>query len=77
MGPQQLKNLQALTLERDKQRTKAIADENWYSLLDCTQHLFQALSILFRLAHLLRHLLAVHHAPAPSEMLLVKVLAVG
>ena len=77
LGPQQLKELKALAMEWDKQRTKAIADEDWLGLLDHTQCLFQALSILFGLAHLLHHLLAMCHTPAPSETFLAKVLAVG
>ena len=54
-----------------------MADEDWRGLLDHTQHLFWALSIPVGLAHLLCHLLAVHHAPPPSETILAKVLAVG
>ena len=54
-----------------------MVDEDWRSLVDHTQHLFRALCILFGLAHLLHHLLAMHHAPAPSETPLVKVLAAG
>ena len=38
---------------------------------------FQALSIPVGLAHLLHHILAVHYTPAPSETILVKVLAAG
>ena len=72
-----MKELKALTTEWDKQRTKATADENWCSLLDHTWHLFRALSILFVLAYLPLHLLVMHHAPAPSKTLLVKVLVVG
>ena len=52
-------------------------DEDWCSLLDHTQHLFQALSILVGLAHLLHHILAECHVPVPSEIILVKVLVVG
>ena len=51
--------------------------EDWYSLLDHTQHLFWALSIPFGLAHLLHHLLAVYLVPAPSKTFLVKVLVAG
>ena len=40
LGPQQLKELNGLTVELDKQRTKAIEDEDWRSLLDHTQHLY-------------------------------------
>ena len=54
-----------------------MAEEDWHGLLDHTQHLFRALSIPFGLAHLLHHLLAMHHAPAPSKTLLAKVLAAG
>ena len=50
-------------------------EEDWHSLLDHTQHLFQALSMPFRLIHLLHHLLAMCHAPVPSKTLLVKVLS--
>ena len=64
-------------MEQDEQRTKAMAEEDWFSLLDCAQYLFWALSILFRLAHLLRHLLAMHHTPALSKTLLAKVLMAG
>ena len=77
LGPQHLKELKALTMKLDKQRTKAMADEDWCSILDHVQYLFWASSILFRLAHLLCHLLAVCHNPAPSKTLLVKVLVVG
>ena len=77
LGPQQLKDLKALAMEQNEQRTKAMAEEDWHGLLDCAQHLFWALSILFGLAHLLCHLLAVHHAPAPSKTLPAKVLAAG
>ena len=77
MGPQQLKELKALAIEQDEQRTKATADEDWRSLLDHAHWLFWALSIPFGLAHLLCHLLAVYHTPAPSETLLAKVFAVG
>ena len=51
-----------------------MAEEDWHGLLDHVQHLFWALSIPFGLTHLLHHLLAVYHTPAPSETLLVKVL---
>ena len=77
LGPQQPKELKALAMEWDKQRTKATAEEDWCSVLDHTQHLFQALSILFELAHLLHHLLAVCHIPTPFETLLAKVLVAG
>ena len=77
MGPQQLKDLKSLATELDEQRTKATAEEDWSGLLDCTQCCFWALSILFGLARLLHHLLAVHHAPTPSETLLAKVLGAG
>ena len=51
-----------------------MADEDWRGLLDYAQHLFRASSILFGLARLLLHLLAMHHIPAPSKTPLVKVL---
>ena len=54
-----------------------MGDEEWCGLLDRTQHLFWASSIPVGLAHLLRHNLAKHHIPAPSETILVKVLAAG
>ena len=54
-----------------------MAEEDWCGLLDHAQHLFRALSIPFRLAHLVCHLLAMHHSPAPSETLLVKILEAG
>ena len=76
LGPQKLKELKALTAKQDDQRSNTIVEEDWY-LLDHTQHLFWASSILFRQACLLCHLLAVLHAPAPSETLLEKVLVVG
>ena len=63
--------------EWDEQRKRVIADEEWHGLLDHAQHLFWALSILVGLAHLLRHILAIHHVPAPSETILAKVLVVG
>ena len=77
LGPQQLKEFKALTTEWDEQRTKAMADEDWHGLLDHAQHLFQASSILFRLAHLLHHLLAVHHMPLPLQDPLSKGLSSG
>ena len=75
LPPQQLKELKAITAEWDEQRKQATADEEWCGLLDHAQCLFQASSILVRLAHLLHHILAEHHAPAPSETILAKVLA--
>ena len=54
-----------------------MGDEEWRGLLDHAQHLFWASSILVRLAHLLRHILAENRIPAPSETILVKVLAAG
>ena len=75
--PQQLKELKAIATERDEQRKQAIGDEEWRGLLDCAQYLFWASSIPVRLAHLLRHILAKHHIPAPSETILEKVLAGG
>ena len=77
LPPQQLKELKAIAAERDEQRKWAMGDEEWRGLLDCTQHLFRASSIPVGLARLLCHILAEHHAPAPSEIILAKVLAVG
>ena len=77
MGPQQLKELKAIAAERDEQRKRAMGDEEWRSLLDYSQCLFWALSIPVRLAHLLRHILAVCHVPASSGTILGKVLAAG
>ena len=54
-----------------------MADEEWHSLLDGVQHLFQASSITVGLAHLLHHILAIHHVPGPSETILAKILTVG
>ena len=54
-----------------------MGDEEWHGLLDCAQHFFQASSIPVGLAHLLRHILAKHRAPTPSETILAKVLAAG
>ena len=54
-----------------------MGDEEWHGLLDHAQHLFRASSIPVGLAHLLHHILAKHRVPAPSETILVKVLAVG
>ena len=77
LPPQQLKELKAIATERDEQRKRAMEDEEWSGLLDCTQHLFWASSILVGLAHLLHHILAKHRIPAPSETILVKVLEAG
>ena len=66
LPPQQLKELKAIATERDEQRKWATGDEEWRGLLDHAQHLFRASSILVGLAHLLRHILAEHHIPAPS-----------
>ena len=77
LAPQQLHELKAFSMEQDEQRTKLISEEDWCGLLDHAQHLFWALSIPFRLAHLLHHLLAMCHTPDSSETLLMKVLAVG
>ena len=77
LPPQQLKELKAIATERDEQRKRATGDEEWRSLLDRAQHLFWATSIPVGLAHLLRHILAKRHAPAPSETILAKVLAMG
>ena len=54
-----------------------MAEKDWCGLLDYAQHFFWASSIPFRLAHLLHHLLAMHHTPASSETLLAKLLATG
>ena len=54
-----------------------MGDEEWHGLLDHAQHLFQALTILVGLAHLLRHILAERHAPAPFKTILAKVLVAG
>ena len=77
MGPQQLKELKAIAAERDEQRKRAMADEEWRGLLDHAQYLFWALSIPVGLAHLLHHIVAVHHVPASSKTILAKVLVVG
>ena len=77
LSPQQLKELKAIATERDEQRKCVMGDEEWRGLLDQAQHLFWALSILVRLAYLLCHILAICHAPAPSETILAKVLAKG
>ena len=75
LPPQQLKELKAITAERDEQRKRATGDEEWHGLLDRAQHLFWALSILVGLAHLLCHILAERRIPAPSKTILAKVLA--
>ena len=75
--PQELKDWKAIATERDDQRKRVMGDEEWHSLLDHTQGLFWASSILVGLARLLHHILAKHHAPAPSETILAKVLAMG
>ena len=54
-----------------------MGDEEWHYLLDHAQHLFWVSYIPVRLAHLLRHILAKHRVPAPSETILAKVLAAG
>ena len=77
LPPQQLKELKAIATERDQQRKWVMGDEEWRGLLDCTQHLFWASSILVGLAHLLHHILAKRCTPAPSETILAKVLAMG
>ena len=51
--------------------------EEWHSLLDRAQHLFRALSIPVGLDHLLSHILAKCHIPAPSETILAKALVAG
>ena len=77
LPPQQLKELKAIAAERDEQSKWAMGDEEWCSLLDCAQYLFQALCIPFRLARLLCYILAKRHAPASSETILAKVLVMG
>ena len=77
LPPQQLKELKVIATERDEQRKWAMGDEEWRGLLDHAQHLFWASSILVRLTHLLRHILAEPRIPAPSETILAKVLVVG
>ena len=77
LPPQQLKELKAIAAERDEKRKWAMGDEEWHGLLDHAQSLFWALSIPVGLAYLLRHILAERCAPAPSETILAKVLAVG
>ena len=77
LPPQQLKYLKAIITERDDQRKRAMGDEEWHGLLDPTQHLFWAPSIPVGLAHMLHHILAVYHAPAPYKTILVKVLVMG
>ena len=77
LPPQQLKELKAIATERDEQRKRVMGDEELRSLLNHDQHHFWASSIPVGLAHLLRHILAKRHVPAPSETILAKVLAVG
>ena len=77
LPPQQLKELKAIATERDEQRKRVTGDEEWCSLLDRAQYLFQASSIPVGLAHLLRHILAKQRVPAPSETILAKVLVAG
>ena len=77
LPPQQLKELKAITTERDEQRKRVMGDEEWHGLLDHAQHLFWASSIPVGLAHLLHHILAERHIPAPSETILAKVLVAG
>ena len=77
LPPQQLKELKAIAAERDEQRKWVMGDEEWHSLLDRAQHLFWATSVPVGLAYLLHHILAECRAPAPSETILVKVLAAG
>ena len=54
-----------------------MGDEEWRGLLDHAQHFFWASSIPVGLACLLRHILAKRSIPAPSETILVKILAAG
>ena len=64
---QQLKELKAITEERDEQRKQAMGYEEWRGLLDRAQCLFRASSIPVGLAHLLHHILAERRAPAPLK----------
>ena len=78
LPPQQLKELKAIATERDEQRKWAMGDEEWRSLLDRAQRLFSghvhpSRASPFAAPHLSRE----HCAPAPSETILVKVLAAG
>ena len=77
LPPQQLKELKGIAAERDEHKKRATGNKEWHCLLDCAQHIFWASSILVGLARLLRHILAKCHVPAPSETILVKVLAAG
>ena len=77
LPPQQLKELKAITTERDEQRKQATGDEEWCGLLDCAQHFFWASSILVGLAHLLHHILGERRIPAPAETIIAKVLVAG
>ena len=54
-----------------------MGDEEWRGLLYHAQRLFWALSIPVMVARLLCHILAERRVPAPSETILVKVLAAG
>ena len=77
LPPQQLKELKAIAAERDEQRKRATGDEEWRGLLDRAQRLFRATSVPVGLARLMHHILAKRRTPAPSETILVKVLATG
>ena len=77
MDPEQLKELKVLATKWDEQRTRAIAFEDFCSLMDYTQCFFGASLIPFGLARLLHHLLGMHRAPAPCKILLAKLLAIG
>ena len=77
LGPEQKKELKALAIEQDVERSRVVANKDFYSLQDHSQYLFQASFIVFRLASLLHHLLAIDCTPALSEALLVKVLVRG
>ena len=48
LGPQQLQELKALTMEQDEQGTKVTAEEDWHSLLDHAQYLFWGFVYPFR-----------------------------
>ena len=54
-----MKEFKAIAAEWDEQRKKAIADEEWHSLLDCTQCFFRASFIPVRLDYLLQNMLAI------------------
>ena len=77
MGPIQLKEVKALIVEWDSQSGRAMVAKDWHGLLDYAWCFFQALQVLFGLAHLLHHLLAMHYPLASSKILLAKVMVTG